>query len=371
MFFNMNGIFMELLPYLPETIVPHDVISGIKRLNEKLPAALTTAGIIECHLGGNDARADWQLCVNSYDSGRDIISGKVPDTDLDKSLFDDPRWRRIRSFSINWADPLMEIHNRIRHIWLEFDQDAMKEDIPVPGVFWTVDKTPGVPVEGSRNADMARECVRIIEVLELLREKPIQDEIKSRLLSCLQALPVRSEVHYAAAMLSRDQDAVRIVISLTGDNLAHYLADIDYPGSIEQVMEVCSELGKFGNLRYLLDISDTVLPRVGVECFISPEPETYRTAFKSVIDYLVSSSLCLPEKSAAFLSWPGHSSAKLPNELFPSYIYRLISHIKIVCQDRLPLEAKGYLSFGRRFTSDILSDLEIISRTDKSGVWNS
>jgi hypothetical protein len=340
-------------------------------LNERLPAALTTTGIIECHLGGNGARADWQLCVNSHDSGRDIISGKVPGADLDKTLFDDPRWRRIRSFSRQWADPLMEIHKRIRHIWLEFDQDAMKEDIPVPGVFWTIDKTPGTPVGEDRNADVARDCVHIKEVLELLREKPIKDEISSRLLYCLKALPARSEVNYAAAMLSRTQEAIRIVISLAREDLAYYLAEINYPGSIEQVMEVCSGLGQFGNLRYLLDITDSVLPRVGVECFINPEPETYRTAFTGVIDFLVSYSLCLPEKSGAFLSWPGHARTKLPNELFPSYIYRLISHVKVVCQEKSPLEAKGYLSFGRRFTSDILSDLEIIASTDKPGVRNS
>ena len=246
-----------------------------------------------------------------------------------------------------------------------------REDIPVPGVFWTIDKTPGTPVGEDRNADITRDRVQIKEVLELLREKPIIDEINSRLLYCLKALPERSEVNYAAAMLSREQEATRIVISLAREGLAHYLADIGYPGSIEQVMEVCSELGQFGNLRYLLDISDTVLPRVGVECFINPEPETYRTAFTSVIDYLVSRSLCLPEKSTAFLSWPGHASTQLPNELFPSYIYRLISHVKVVCQDNLPLEAKGYLSFGRRFTRDILCDLEKIASTDKPGVGNS
>jgi len=356
--FNMNGIFEELLPHLPGVLASSDALAGIRAVNERLPAGLTTRGGIECHLGISEAKADWQLCINGEECGRDMIAGKLPTADLDNSLFDDRRWRQIRIFVKNWADPSTEFNEKIRHIWLEFDQDNMKDRAPVPGVFFNVMNPSQSPPGASMKPGGGNGYGWVADAVRQLQSEPLRKEINDRLQSCFDALPDGSEVDYAASMISRNQDAARIVISLGREVLQDYLAGIEYAGSIQEVMELTEEMGQFARLRYIFDIADTVLPKVGIECFIDDKQGNNKAASERFLEHLVARSLCIPEKRDALLSWPGHTRAFLPNELWPCYIFRGISHVKILCRNKRPLEAKGYLRFHRRFTMDIINDLE-------------
>jgi hypothetical protein len=358
---TMNGIFDELRPHIPNSLVSPEVIAGIRELNGKLPAALTTTGGFECHLGTREGAADWQLCIFRSSAGREIAAGTLPQTDIDASLFADPLWQQVRRFSGTWADPFSILHEKIEKMWLEFDRDTMKKTIPVPGIcFSTQEASDGSVITTGNSARYAW----VIDALELLQGKPLRKEIARKLRMCFDALPAGAQMNFAAMMLSRNRDAARILLRLDQVDLPDYLARIEYPGSIQAVMNVTAAMAPVAGLRYLIDVSDTVLPDIGVECFFDTSHNNCGILWGRFLDHLVARGLCVPEKRDAFLSWPGHSCATLPNELFPCYIFRDISHIKIICRGSGSLEAKGYLIFSRRFTADIISELQLIRAAD-------
>ncbi len=85
---------------------------------------------------------------------------------------------------------------------------------------------------------------------------------------------------------------------------------------------------------------------------------------------MVEGGLRTPAKKNAFLAWPGLSQKSSVPDLWPSNISfgdrflgsrafsifcRRVSHIKLVYQPSIPLEAKGYLAFGHGwFAPDVL-----------------
>lgn len=357
--FTMNGIFDELRPHIPGALVSPEVIAAMRELNEKLPAALSTSGGLECYLGTRDAIADWQLCLFGDGIGREIVAGRLPLADIDSSLFGDPAWRQVRNFSQHWADPSSLLNQKVECLWLEFDCADARGSVPAPGIFFSTYDIPGESSGGNTPKNQGERYAWVINAFELLQGAPLRKEMSRKLCSCFDALPEEAQVQYSAMMLSRGRDAARIVVMLDPNTLPEYLARIEFPGSISSVMEVTADMARFAWGRYLIDISDTVLPDIGVECFIAGhDPESSKVLWNALLDRLLERGLCVPEKRDAFLAWPGHSPATLPNELFPCYIFRKINHVKIVCRGSGRLEAKGYLKFSRMFTADIVKELE-------------
>jgi len=356
---TMNGIFDELRPHIPGALVSPEVIAAMRELNGKLPAALSTTGGFECYLGTRDALADWQLCLFGDGIGREIAAGALPNADIEGSLFADPAWRQVRIFAQHWADPSSPLHGKIDCVWLEFDCADAKGNVPAPGIFFSTYDMPGESSCGGKCNNQGERYAWVIQALELLQGSPLRKEMSHRLSSCFEALPADAQVQYAAIMLSRGRDAARIVVMLDPNMLPEYLARIEFPGSIPAVMEVTADMAQFAWGRCLIDISDTVLPDIGVECFVAGVDRDKKNCLhNALLDRLVDRGLCVPEKRDAFLSWQGRAPARLPNELFPCYIFRNISHVKIVCRGNGSLEAKGYLNFSRVFTDDIVKDLE-------------
>ncbi|MBF0516338.1 MAG: hypothetical protein HQK97_04340 [Nitrospirae bacterium] len=233
----------------------------------------------------------------------------------------------------------------------------MKKKEPVPGVYFNVRQVSGNSEDKMKESNGA-EYKLVIGVLEQLRGRPLRNEVSSRLRKCFEALPKASTVDHAGIMLSRNQNVARMVLTIDKETLQDYLVEIEYPGSIQEVLELTAEFGQFANIRYIIDVSDTVLPKIGMECLVLNDNGDNKSVWERLLGYLVARSLCIPQKMDALLSWPGHASALLASDLWPSYIIRRISHIKIVCQNKGPLEAKGYLQFHRKFTIELINALE-------------
>jgi len=353
--FTMNDVFTEVVTHIPGVLASSDACTAIRAVNARLPAALFSSAGFECHLGVKESRADWHLWIESNGNGRDVLAGNIPVADLDPSLFDSPSWQRIRFFSKQWADPSSPLHENVRHVVLEFDQDRMNERAPIPGVFLAINKGSGQDIRAW-----------LADALALLQETPLRRAVRDRLRYCCDALPRGAGVDYAASMLARTCDGVRIVILLDGGDLEDYLKAVGYPGSIDEIMEATAEFGAFARLRYLIDISDAVLPQIGIECFPRKEDGEIKTACERLLEHLAKRSLCLPEKRDALLLWPGYARTVLPSDLWPSYIFRRISHVKVVCRNRAPHEAKGYLSFQRKFAPEIIRDLRAVGMADET-----
>lgn len=351
MIFSMNDIFGELRPRIPDVLVSPDIVCSIHNLNGKLPAALASRGIIECHLGNREGIADWQLCVERSGSGRDIAAGNLPLADIDESFFTDPSWRNLRRFSQRWADPSSVLYREVDHLWLEFDHAAMSADVPVPGVYFSVGDTAADRSVENQNSHNSCPFGWLPEALELLQGTPLNKETYGKLLSCLDALPGDAALQYAAVKPSRWRDVVRVVLTIPVVKLESYLALINCPFPAQEIVDAAGRMERFGRVRCLLDIDDTVLPVVGIECRIEAE-QGGAAGWEALLDGLVEHGLCVPEKRGAFLSWTGVSSTTLPCDIFPCYIFRNISHVKLVCGDG-PIKAKGYLDFTKKYTADL------------------
>jgi hypothetical protein len=347
--FTVNEMFKIILPHIPENLVSSEVIAVIKNLNEKFPAELIAGGLFECPLGVKDRVSDLSLGLNGR-SGREILAGQKEGIEIDTSLLKSPVWRQIRSFCEMWSLTEGLFYKNTSNLWLEFDLDSLHKKIPLPGVFFNVSASEGKGVSICK----AGKYDWIIEGLECLRGKPLKKEIKNKFIYCLDAFPYDGRLAFAALMLSRPVNAVRVVVSIPDEELKDYLTDIKYPGDVEEVMDLVSELTQFTNLRYNLDISHEMLPKIGIECFLKDKTKTHKETWVKFLDHLAGPFLTIQEKSNSLLSWIGHTYTTLPYESEPSYIFRRISHIKVIYEKDKPLTVKAYPAFSRTFEIDLL-----------------
>ncbi len=352
MIFSMNGIFGEMRPHIPDVLVSPDIVCSIHGLNGKIPAALSSRGIIECHLGIPGGTADWQLCVERSGSGRDIAAGNLPLADIDESFFTHPSWRNLRRFSQRWADPSSVLYRKVDHLWLEFDHASMIAGIPVPGVYFSVGDTTDDSFENT-NSHNGSAYGWLSEAVELLQGSVLNKETYGKLISCLDALPGDAALHYAAVKPFRQRNVVRIVLTLPAGKLEPYLAMINCPCPAQEIVDAAKWMERFGRVRCLLDIADTVLPVVGIECRADASRDGRAAGWESLLDRLVDEGLCTPDKRGAFLSWTGVFATTLPCDIFPCYVFRNISHVKLVFRAGGHPEAKGYLDFMKQYKADI------------------
>jgi hypothetical protein len=302
--------------------------------------------------------------VERRGSGRDIAAGNLPQADIDGSLFTDPAWRHLRRFSQRWADISSDLRLKVDHLWLEFDHAAMSAGIPVPGVYFSVcDTTAGVSSENPISHKNFQ-CGWLTEALDLLQGSPLKKETSGKLLSCLDALPVGAELHYVAVKPYRQRDVVRLVLTVPVEALPVYLDRIGFPCPAREIVDAAGWMERIGRVRCLLDIADTVLPVAGIECRADAQQDAGAAGWEALLDRLVNEGLCTPEKRGAFLSWTGVSATTLPCDIFPCYVFRNISHVKMVCRDGCPPEAKGYLDFMKKYTADVHRKTESTAVTD-------
>ncbi len=352
--FTFNEVFKYIIPHISENLVSSEVIALITKLNEKFPADLISIGHFECPLGINEPVADFSFVLNGW-TGREILAGSKDRVSkdrvsIDTSLFKSSVWRQLRCFCQMWSLPEGLLYKNTSNLWLEFDLKSIRKKTPVPGVFFRTSNS------------VVNECSLlnggiynwIIEGLECLRGKPLKKDIKDKFIYCLNACPDNGRLTYAALMLSRPVDAVRAVLAIPDEKLKDYLTDIKYAGDIPEVMELVSELNQFTHLRYNLDISQEVLPKIGIECFLIDKTKNHEEIWANALNHFLKHYPVNQEKIASLLSWIGHTYTTLPYESEPSYILRRINHIKVICEKDKPVTVKVYPEFSKNFEIDIL-----------------
>jgi hypothetical protein len=335
--FKANALFEEVIPHMPEKLVSPEVMSLFKKLLEKFPEELTSDGLFECPLGTDNPLSDLSLFVN--ETGREIIAGTREGAELEQSLLRSPVWKRIRSFCAKWF--FQEICQNKGTMWLEFDRESLRKEIPLPGIFFNA----RISQERDFSSHRVNACTCIIEGLECLRGRPLKKEIRENLIHCLGALPDKGSLDFAALMLSRPLDAVRVVIRIPEGELKDYLSCISYPGDSQHVLDLVTELSQFTHLRYNLDISHKVMARIGIECFLRDKKKAHKERWEQFLIHLAGRSLCVTEKKDALMDWIGHTRVTLPQDPEPYYIFRRICHIKVVYEKDKPLLAKAYPEF--------------------------
>jgi hypothetical protein len=199
-----------------------------------------------------------------------------------------------------------------------------------------------------------------MQTVKLLNHQ-ISPQIESNLRLCADSLPAGATISHLGAMLSRSVKAVRVnVKGISPEQLLDYLMQIGWSDPTNTFSTLTSTLSEFvDSILLSFDVGVTVLPRIGLECFLNNQP-CDEPRWQLFLDYLIERKLCTLAKQNALLNWPGFSHKSSVPDLWPSNISfgdrllgsrafslfsRWISHIKLVHQPGNPLEAKAYLGF--------------------------
>jgi hypothetical protein len=346
--YSLKDQLKVVAPRLSADLVSTEALSHIYTLAQILPP-LSNA-ILECRLGTSASRLD--------------LSVPLPNSaiNLPESILIHPVWRRCQNLSQDLADAKSSLHQRVNTIWLEFDVDGEPSNLPIPCI--------GLHL----NQEAACDFQSLREIALNLLEHPLSSHLESNLHLCFEALPAEAKILFIGAALSRQSEAVRLVISgIPPAQFSAYLAHIGWSGSVNELEEVISSIsGLVDNIILSFDIADTVFPRIGLECYLTGQAED-EPRWQLFLDHLVTTGLCTPAKRNALLGWLGYEQKALKRAFqFGQKIWNRVQNAatsvgslvgahksekhpgvnifsrftictKIVYQPGIPLEAKGYL----------------------------
>lgn len=350
---SMKDYLTIITPHLHSDLVSSEALSHIQSLTQILPPS-SVAGF-ECRLGANQSGVDFQVRLPCLEQN------------LPESFLTAPAWQFLQDFYQNWASPNSSLHQEIENIGLEFDVNGQLPQVPIPCIFLKFNRETVIDVQS------------LIKMTTRLLKPSVSSLLESNLRRCADSLPTGATISHLGAMLSRRANAVRVnVKGISPEQLSDYLMQIGWTDSTNTFSTLVLTLSEFvDSILLSFDVSDTVLPRIGLECFLNNQPfeEPHEEPrWQIFLDYLVQGGLCTPAKKNAFLAWAGLSDKSSFPDLWPSNIsfgdrflgskafsifWRNISHIKLVYQSGTPLEAKGYLAFGHSwFAPDVLNKKE-------------
>jgi hypothetical protein len=332
---SMQDYLKIVIPHLHSDLVSPAALSYIQPLAQTLPAS-SMAGF-ECRLGEDRSGVDFQVRLPCLEQN------------LPEEFLTAPAWQFLRDFYQDWASPNSSLHQEIENVGLEFDVSEQLPQVPIPCIFLKFKQETVIDAE------------RLMQMVRLLNHQ-VSPLLESNLRLCVDSLPAGATISHLGAMLSRQAKAVRVNLKgISPEQLSDYLMQIGWSDPTNTFFTFTSTLSEF--VDYILlsfDIGDTLLPRIGLECFLYNQPYE-EPQWQEFLDYLVEAELCTLAKKNAFLAWPGLSQKSSVPDLWPdnvsfgdrflgsrvfSLFWRRLSHIKLVYQPGIPLEAKGYLAFG-------------------------
>ena len=343
---SMQDYLEIVTPHLHSDLVSPEALSHIGPLAQILPSL--SVALFECRLGANQSRVDFQVSLPCLT------------LNLPKQFLTHPVWQFFQNFCQEWTEPTSFLYQGVKRIWMEFDLDGEQLQVPLPCIFLQFNRKSVTDAEGL--SQMAQRLLHRVSPL-----------FESNLRRCADSLPAEATISHLGAMLSRGANAIRVnVEGISPLQLSDYLMQIGWSDPTNTFSTLTSPLSEYvDSILLSFDVGDTVLPRIGLECFLN-NPPYKEPRWQLFLDYLVEAGLCTPAKKNAFLAWPGFSQKSSVPDLWPSNIScgdrflgsrafsifrRIISHIKLVYQPGVPLEAKGYLEFGHNWVaSNVLTN---------------
>lgn len=247
-------------------------------------------------------------------------------------------------------------------LWLEFDTTKSSSEVSIPSVFL---QTVPMRIDSPKDIEKCKWVTR--KAMPYLEGKSVSEKLEKCFLDIVKKLPRGASVFHVASMLSRKSEGIRVVIKrINPDQIVSYLKSIGWTDKDDGLSKLLKELEKFVDcIRLHINISEDVDPKIGLECFISPDQYNQGNGWTDFLDYLVEKGLCQPELRSVLLEFPGVEqenpeynfgldyyipSVKLPDKDFSKAIVRYISHVKISYEPDKPIEAKAYTGvrlFGR------------------------
>ncbi|HEY2295254.1 MAG TPA: hypothetical protein VGM86_31510 [Thermoanaerobaculia bacterium] len=305
---------------LVEPLFEPETVRRLHRLAVTLPGECQ--GTLETRLAPGAAPVDLSLRLRAADEARDMAV----------------RLPSMKGFLLRWAEGALA---PVRSVWLEFDLDREPDGAGSPA--------PVVCAKLPRETDPGWLTGTLLPALQ---GRPLPAGQRASILSCLDALPAAASLLYVFSLRSRGSDAIRLeIFGLEPAAMLTYLRSLA-PEMVPAVEEVSMIFAGVERLHLSFDVTDAILPRIGIEGSFPRQPSR-EPRWGALFESLVRRGLCSPEKRDAALAWPGYDTFWTAPERWPvdaigprGFCVRALSHLKVVCRpDREP-EAKAYLTFG-------------------------
>ncbi len=333
MLFTLADTLETLVPELPEALVSTGAKERFLQTAQYLSAHLAGGIYLESRLGPEE-RVDL-----SFDTSRigykqlGSRQGLLPENE--GGTYPNS-WKPIHQLYHRFSDKASLLGQLGEKILLEFDIAESGSTLPVPGVFVGIRPQGYVP---------RQKLLRFVtdDVLDVLYGPLVTARVRSRLLTCLQAMPKEAHLAYVGCMIARSEPAVRLCITqIAPSQIYAYLCRVGGQG-IDETRALCKKLERVPPAMLHLDVWEQRHPRIGLE-FLFNRSSQRKGNFKEKawLDALVEHNLCMPEKRDALLEWPGVKRKQFRHVFWPTVVSKRVNHVKVSWSPN-QVEAKAYL----------------------------
>ena len=340
--------------YVSNNLISNQNYSEIKNVAHLLSGSFTSFFGFEFRLNSFDQKSDYLIAVSSYNGEREALLNLIKQKEKQEGIFNQPEWQHIGRLTEQWVDPSTELHKKILGLWLEFDTANENEINGIPSIFLQT-----IPLRIDSSEDI-KKCRWITQTaIPTLTGHSISDQLEKQFIQALTKLPKGASVFHVASMLSRETEGIRLVIkSIQPEDIIPYLTSLGWSDKGNELASMIEDIKQFSNcIRLHININDKIDPKVGLECFISPDKYHQGEGWNDFLNYLIDKNICVPDMKTALLGFPGVDqedtddefdfesylpTVKLPDENYSKAIVRYISHIKISYNPGHPTEAKAY-----------------------------
>jgi hypothetical protein len=287
------------------------------------PLPADCLSILEVRLAPDEPQADLSVRLTQPDQARQLAGQLTPS--------------HTQQLLARWAEGEWK---QLPTLWLEFDIDLYRANIPPPILCAELPLAP----DPLWLAD---------SLLPALHGRALGAAQREKVLLCAREVPGSARLLYAFSLLSRGVEAVRLeILGLGPAETRDYLTRIA-PHVLPMAAELSPFLQGMENPHLSFDIGggagSDVLPRIGLEGAFPRQPRR-EPRWAEILGRLVEQGLCSPAKRDAVLAWPGYDSFWTAPDRWPveavgvgGFCVRFLSHLKVVGEPGRPPLAKAYL----------------------------
>lgn len=355
----MTATLADSLPLLLDALAPAFVKSSARaRAIEKARALLPiVCGGFEVRLY-DDAAIDVFQCLNRLPQDFARLETHVQWLQRTMTLDEksDSAWRALETFLRHRSESSITYETAMDEIWLECDANGASA-------------APCVFLSFRREMEKPTSIEFCAQTLPLLIDSANVRVLIESVRQIQSACPEGARISHIGVMLGRDENVLRVnVKGLNAQTVVPFLERIEWSGEIIELKTLWEQVhAHVDSITLCLDVSEQVLPRVGLECILT-KPPSREPRWNEWLAWLVEEKLCTTEKREALREWDvtitpaSHGNWSMPLViqalLAPANEFAVIeldpSHIKLVYSPDRPLQAKAYLWFAQRMLhSDI------------------
>lgn len=324
----------KVSPYLFSSLVDQSSKSILSKLHASLP--LLNMVNIELRLNDFDQRVDANFLVWKYEA--ETLYQWLEEKE---GAF----YVSLRKWVKDWMDPSKAYYQLIQNIWIMYDLDSNKDEIPEPWIIFSFSKIQVDP----------RSYQFIIRKIADYFDNKFNDKHWNVLERIYNKLPTGAKIP-AIGFQNRNINSLRLGVKEfhSVEQMQSYLEDIEWPGNFDFIKQHYSEYIPMADHCMLsITFNEELITDLGVECYLNEENNLEHS--HTFLTKLHNQGLCSRTKKEALLNWIGsdHSNNDFWT-LNPRYfnfedddvfLQRWIIDIKMVYKEDNPPAAKAYLLF--------------------------